>query len=591
MRTHYCGDLSESLINEEITLCGWVHRRRDLGGVAFIQLRDRDGILQVVFEPDNAELFAQAESLRYEFVIQVKGVLRNRPDGMVNKDMKTGAVELVALELTILNRSEPPAVPVDKPADVAEELRLKYRYLDLRRPEMTERFKLRSQVNKSLRNFLDDEGFMEVETPILTKATPEGARDYLVPSRVHPGSFYALPQSPQLFKQLLMMSGFDRYYQIVRCFRDEDLRADRQPEFTQLDIETSFMDEEGIMGLMETMIQKLFKQHLKVDLPSPFPRMPYAEAMTRYGSDKPDCRFGMELIEASELFKLMEFKVFSGPANDSEGRVAVLRVPGGTRLSRKNIDDYTRYIGRYGARGLAYLKINDTKAGIEGVQSPIAKFFDEGMLSELLKLTAAEDGDMLFFGADKTSIVNNALGALRLKLAEDFELPKSAWSPLWVVDFPMFETIDGRNHALHHPFTAPQSDSIEELKLAPSDTLSRAYDMVINGSEVGGGSIRIHREEMQATIFELLGIDEQEADDKFGFLLEALKYGCPPHGGIAFGMDRLVMLMSGTDSIRDVIAFPKTTTASCPLTSAPSSVSKAQLDELKLSVTQQKTEK
>ncbi len=590
MRTHYCGDISESLIDETVTLCGWVHRRRDLGGVAFIQLRDKQGILQVVFEPDNAELFARAESLRYEFVIQVSGAVRARPEGMINTDMSTGAVELVATEVTILNRSEPPAVPVDKPTDVSEELRLKYRYLDLRRPEMTARFKLRSEVNKSLRNFLDDEGFMEVETPILTKATPEGARDYLVPSRVHPGSFYALPQSPQLFKQLLMMSGFDRYYQIVRCFRDEDLRADRQPEFTQLDIETSFMDEESIMNLMEEMIRKLFKQHLDVDLPSPFPRMPYAEAMTRYGSDKPDLRFSMELIEASELFKSMDFKVFSGPANDEAGRVAVLRVPGGTRLSRKNIDDYTKYISRYGARGLAYLKINDTEAGLEGVQSPIAKFFDDEMLVELLKLTEANDGDMLFFGADKANVVNDAMGALRLKLADDFELEKSAWSPLWVVDFPMFETIDGRNHALHHPFTAPLADDIDKLKASPSDTLSRAYDMVLNGSEIGGGSIRIHNQEMQATIFELLGIGEQEANDKFGFLLEALKYGCPPHGGIAFGLDRLVMLMSGTDSIRDVIAFPKTTAASCPLTSAPSSVSEAQLDELKLAVTKTKSE-
>jgi len=591
MRTHYCGDISESLVGETVTLCGWVHRRRDLGGVAFIQLRDKQGILQVVFEPDNAELFAQAESLRYEFVVQVSGIVRARPEGMINKDMRTGAVELVASELTILNRSEPPAVPVDKPAEVSEELRLKYRYLDLRRPEMTARFKLRSQVNKSLRNFLDEEGFMEVETPILTKATPEGARDYLVPSRVHPGSFYALPQSPQLFKQLLMMSGFDRYYQIVRCFRDEDLRADRQPEFTQLDIETSFMDEESIMTMMEDMIQKLFKQHLDVDLPSPFPRMPYSEAMTRYGSDKPDLRFGMELIEASELFKTMEFKVFSGPANDQAGRVAVLRVPGGTRLSRKNIDDYTKYIARFGARGLAYLKINDIGLGLEGVQSPIAKFFDEKMLNALLDLTAAEDGDMLFFGADKNNVVNDAMGALRLKLADDFELEKSPWAPLWVVDFPMFETIDGRNHALHHPFTAPQADDIQKLKAAPADTLPRAYDMVLNGSEIGGGSIRIHRQQMQAAIFELLGIGDEEAEDKFGFLLEALKYGCPPHGGIAFGLDRLVMLMSGTDSIRDVIAFPKTTTASCPLTSAPSNVSEAQLDELKLAITQTKTEK
>lgn len=582
MRTHYCGEITEKLLNVDVTLCGWVHRRRDLGGVAFIQLRDREGIIQVVFEPDEAVLFAEAESLRYEFVVQVKGQVRARPEGMRNKDMATGAVEVVATELTILNHSAPPAVPVDKPADVSEELRLKYRYLDLRRPEMTARFKLRSDVSRSLRDYLDGHGFMDVETPILTKATPEGARDYLVPSRVHARHFYALPQSPQLFKQLLMMSGFDRYYQIVRCFRDEDLRADRQPEFTQLDIETSFMDEEGIMLLMENMMRHIFQKHLNVQLPEPFPRMSYEEAMTVYGSDKPDMRFDMALVDVSDQVCSMEFKVFSGPANAADSRVAAIRVPDGARLSRKNIDDYSKYIARYGARGLAYLKVIDKDIGLDGVQSPVAKFFDEATLKAVLQKTAAENGDMIFFGADKTSVVNDALGALRLKLAEDFDLISSEWKPLWVVDFPMFEEIDGRMHALHHPFTAPQTDNIEKLKSAPAETLSRAYDMVLNGSEIGGGSIRIHRPEMQSAIFDILGIDDKEADDKFGFLLDALKYGCPPHGGIAFGLDRLIMLMSGTDSIRDVIAFPKTTTASCPLTSAPSTVSQAQLDELHL---------
>lgn len=582
MRTHYCGEITEKLLNVNVTLCGWVHRRRDLGGVAFIQLRDREGIIQVVFEPDEAALVAEAESLRYEFVIQVKGQVRARPEGMANKDMATGAVEVVATELTILNRSAPPVVPVDKPTDVSEELRLKYRYLDLRRPEMTARFKLRSQVSRSLRNYLDTQGFMDVETPILTKATPEGARDYLVPSRIHADHFYALPQSPQLFKQLLMMSGFERYYQIARCFRDEDLRADRQPEFTQLDIETSFMNEESIMQLMENLIRHIFHKHMNVQLPEPFPRMSYEEAMTVYGSDKPDLRFDMPLVDVSELVRSMEFKVFSGPANAADGRVAAIRVPGGARLSRKNIDDYTKYITRYGARGLAYLKVIDKDVGLDGVQSPVAKFFDEATLKAVLRETAAENGDMIFFGADKTSVVNDALGALRLKLADDFDLISSEWKPLWVVDFPMFEEIDGRMHALHHPFTAPQTDDIENLKSAPAATLSRAYDMVLNGSEIGGGSIRIHSPEMQSAIFDILGIDDKEADDKFGFLVEALKYGCPPHGGIAFGLDRLIMLMSGTDSIRDVIAFPKTTTASCPLTSAPSTVSQAQLDELHL---------
>lgn len=589
MRTDYCGAINESRINDEVILCGWVHRRRDLGGVAFVQLRDREGIVQVVFEPDSKSLFEMAESLRYEFVVQVKGVVRARPEGMVNPDMTTGHVEVVASELTILNTSKPPAVPVDKPTEVAEELRLKYRYLDLRKPEMTERFKLRSKVARSLREYLDDNGFMEVETPILTKATPEGARDYLVPSRVNANHFYALPQSPQLFKQLLMMSGFDRYYQIVRCFRDEDLRADRQPEFTQLDIETSFLDEEHIMGIMENMIRSLFKEYLDVELANPFPRMSYAEAMNVYGSDKPDLRFELPIIEVSDIVKDMEFKVFSGPAQADDSRVAAIRVPGGASLSRKNIDDYGKFVARYGAKGLAYLKINDEKLGLEGVQSPVAKFFNEEQLQSLLHATDAKNGDMIFFGSDKNSVVNPSLGALRLKLAQDFELVRDEWQPLWVVDFPMFEEEDGNLQALHHPFTAPLVADVDALKKSPTGTISRAYDMVLNGSEIGGGSIRIHRPEMQAAIFDILGISEQEANDKFGFLLEALEYGCPPHGGIAFGLDRLIMLMSGTESIRDVIAFPKTTTASCPLTSAPSIVSQVQLDELHLNLKPRKS--
>ncbi len=589
MRTHYCGQITETLLeqanSENVTLCGWVHRRRDLGGVAFIQLRDREGIVQVVFEPDNQDLFKIAESLRYEDVIKVEGVVRARPEGMTNADMTTGKVEVYARAATVLNRSEPPAIPVDKPTEISEDLRLKYRYLDLRRPEMTARFKLRSAVNRSLRNYLEDEGFLEVETPILTKATPEGARDYLVPSRVHEGEFYALPQSPQLFKQLLMMSGFDRYYQIVRCFRDEDLRADRQPEFTQLDIETSFMDEEGIMGIMEKMIRSTFKQHLDVELENPFPRMSYAEAMKRYGSDKPDLRMDLELIDIADLVKDIDFKVFSQPANDEEGRVAVIRVPGGASLSRKNIDNYGKYVGKYGAKGLAYIKVNDVEAGLEGMQAPIVKFFSAEMMQAVLERTEAQTGDLLFFGADKQHVVNDALGALRLKLAQDLDLVEEGWKPLWVVDFPMFEQDEeGGYQPLHHPFTAPLTEDIAALKADPAKILSRAYDMVLNGSEIGGGSVRIHQPEMQRAIFDILGISEDEANDKFGFLLEALKYGCPPHGGLAFGLDRLVMLMCGADSIRDVIAFPKTTTASCPLTSAPSSVDEPQLSDLHIAV-------
>jgi aspartyl-tRNA synthetase len=579
MRSHYCGDLLEVPAGESITIAGWVHRRRDLGGLIFLQIRDRSGIIQVVVEPDQPELFAKCEDLRSEFVVTVTGKVRNRPDDMVNKDMETGTIEILASDLTVLNKSIPPKILIDGHEETSEELKLRYRYLDLRRPEMQKRILFRNKVAKKLRDFLEAENFADIETPILTKATPEGARDYLVPSRTNKGSFFALPQSPQLFKQLLMMSGFDRYYQIVRCFRDEDLRADRQPEFTQLDIETSFMDEEAIMGMMEKMIRQLFNECLDVEL-GDFPRMPYAEAMKRFGSDKPDLRVAIELVDVADLLKDIEFKVFANPANDPKGRVAAICVPGGAELSRKQIDQYGDYAGRYGARGLAWIKVNETGKGVEGVQSPIAKFLNDDIINQMIERTGANGGDILLFGADSDKIVTDSLGALRLKVAEDRGLVEDVWKPLWVVDFPMFEEDDGHMHALHHPFTAPKENDADALKAAPTETLSRAYDMVLNGCEVGGGSIRIHDQEIQKSVFEILGIEEQEADDKFGFLLEALKYGCPPHGGIAFGMDRLVMLMVGADSIRDVIAFPKTTTASCPLTSAPSKVSAAQLEEL-----------
>ncbi len=585
MRTHYCADLMSVDADTSITLAGWVHRRRDLGGLIFLQIRDRSGLVQVTVEPDMGEVFAQADQLRSEYVVKVVGKVRQRPESMINKDMATGTIEVVASEISLLNKSETPAILIDGKEEVSEETRLKYRYLDLRRPEMTEKFMFRTKVTQALRKYLDAKGFLDMETPILTKATPEGARDYLVPSRTHKGSFFALPQSPQLFKQLLMMSGFDRYYQIVRCFRDEDLRADRQPEFTQLDIETSFLSENEIMDLMENMIRDLFKDMLSVELPNPFPRMPYSEAMETYGSDKPDLRVDMPIHTVDDLLKDLDFKVFSGPANDENGRVAVINLKGGAeKVSRKMIDEYTKFVGVYGAKGLAFIKVNDVTAGLDGLQSPIVKFLTADIAQKLLERVNAENGDMLFFGADSWKVVCDALGALRLKLANDFELLGNQWKPLWVVDFPMFEEEDGQLQALHHPFTSPKEIDPEALRAAPTKTLSKAYDMVLNGCEVGGGSVRIHNMELQQTIFDILGIEKQEAEEKFGFLLDALKFGCPPHGGIAFGLDRLVMLMVGASSIRDVIAFPKTTTAACPLTNAPSHANAAQLAELNIAV-------
>jgi len=583
MRTHYCGEINQQHIDQTVSVCGWVNRRRDHGGVIFVDLRDKKGILQVVFDPDDEVMFGLAESLRNEFVLQVKGKVRIRPEGTINREMPTGEVELLAQSLQVLNASDTPPFQLDDD-DVHDDIRLKYRYIDLRKPEMQFRMQLRAKVTHFFRSWLEEHEFIDVETPMLTKATPEGARDYLVPSRTHSGAFFALPQSPQLFKQLLMMSGLDRYYQIVRCFRDEDLRADRQPEFTQLDIETSFMNEDGIISMMESMMQGLFKTVMSVDVEAPFQRMSYAQAMERFGSDKPDLRIALELKTISDLLSDVEFKVFSGPANDPQGRVAALRVPGGNALTRKEIDGYTEYVGRYGARGLAYIKCNDIEQGREGLQSPILKFLPDDAISEILQRTEAKSGDLIFFGADKEKIVNESLGALRIKVAQDLGLVEDGWRFLWVVDFPMFDhdEREGRWTALHHPFTAPTTTDVNALEANPGEMLSRAYDMVLNGTELGGGSIRIHQAEMQQRVLKLLGIGEQEAEEKFGFLLNALRYGCPPHGGIAFGLDRMVMLMAGASSIRDVMAFPKTQTAACLLTQAPSPVSDKQLKELSI---------
>jgi aspartyl-tRNA synthetase len=580
MRSLYCGELNESHLDQEVTVCGWVHRRRDHGGVIFVDLRDHRGLVQVVFDPDTPEIFSTAERIRNEFVLQVTGRVRNRPEGTINEDLPTGHVEILGLELNVLNAAETPPFQLDD--DVQDELRLRYRYIDLRRPEMQEKLRLRARITRTLRNWLDDRGFVDIETPILTRSTPEGARDYLVPSRTHAGEFFALPQSPQLFKQLLMMGGMDRYYQIARCFRDEDLRADRQPEFTQLDIETAFLDEDSIMTMMESMVRELFDGVLGVQLPDPFPRMRYAEAMERFGTDRPDLRIPLELVDLGDVMKTVEFKVFAGPANDPRGRIAALRVPGGGGISRKDIDDYTKYVGKYGARGLAYIKVNELAAGRDGLQSPILKFLPDAVVEAIVSRTGVEDGDLVFFGADRASVVNESLGALRVRLGHDRGLIEGDWKPVWVVDFPMFERDEKNNRwmALHHPFTAPNIDAAAALEENPGTSLSRAYDMVINGTELGGGSIRIHRTDIQQAVFRLLGIGEQEARDKFGFLLDALNFGCPPHGGIAFGLDRLVMLMTGATSIREVMAFPKTQTAACPLTDAPSTVATGQLIEL-----------
>jgi aspartyl-tRNA synthetase len=584
MRTHYCGQVDEKLIGRTVEVAGWVHRRRDHGGIIFVDLRDREGLLQVVFDPDSAEVFRDAERLRNEFVIRVKGRVRERPAGTVNINLASGKVELLASELELLNRSEP--LPFQLDEQVGEEVRLKYRYLDLRREVMSQRLRLRHRITRAMRAFLDGHGFIDLETPMLTKATPEGARDYLVPSRTHPGKFFALPQSPQIFKQLLMIAGFDRYYQIVRCFRDEDLRADRQPEFTQLDIETSFLTQTQIMELMEGLTRYFFKEVLGEALPDPFPRMTFAEAMRRYGSDKPDLRNPLELADVADLVKDCDFKVFAGPAKDPKGRVAALRVPGGGAMPRSQIDGYTEFVGRYGAKGLAYIKVNERARGRDGLQSPIIKFLSDAAIAGILERTAAADNDLVFFGADSAKVVGDALGALRLKIGQDLKLVQPGWRPLWVVDFPMFEwDAEARRWvAMHHPFTSPKIDDPAALRADPEKALAKAYDMVLNGSEIGGGSVRIHRQEMQSTVFDLLGIGTEEATRKFGFLLDALKFGAPPHGGIAFGLDRLAMLMAGADSIREVIAFPKTQTAADPLTDAPTEVGEAQLRELHIRV-------
>ena len=584
MRTHYCGQVNEKLLGQEVTVAGWVHRRRDHGGVIFVDLRDREGLLQIVFDPGAASVFGEAERLRNEFVVRVAGKVRERPTGTVNPNLASGRVELVARELELLNRSEP--LPFQLDEQVGEEVRLRYRYLDLRREVMSQRLRLRFSLTRSMRAWLDTHGFIDLETPMLTKATPEGARDYLVPSRTHPGKFFALPQSPQIFKQLLMIAGFDRYYQIVRCFRDEDLRADRQPEFTQLDIETSFLGQDDIMRLMEELVRHFFREVLGTELADPFPRITYAQALRRYGSDKPDLRIALELVDVADLVKDCDFKVFAGPAKDTQGRVAALRVPGGGAMPRSQIDDCTAFVARYGARGLAYIKVNERARGREGLQSPIIKFLSDAALAGILERSGAADNDLIFFGADTAKVVNDSLGALRVKIAQDLKLVQPGWRPLWVFDFPMFEWDADQKRwvAMHHPFTAPRNDDPAALRAQPGEALARAYDLVLNGSEIGGGSVRIHRQEMQSTVFDLLGIASEEARKKFGFLLDALKFGAPPHGGIAFGLDRLAMLMTGADSIREVIAFPKTQTAADLLTDAPTEVSEAQLRELHVRV-------
>lgn len=584
MRSHYCGQVNESLIDQEVELCGWVHRRRDHGGVIFVDLRDIKGLVQVVFHPDQQDAFKRAESIRSEYVIKVNGKVHPRPAGTVNKDLPTGKIEIIAEKVTILNQAEVPPFRVDEFQDISEETRLKHRYIDLRRPEMANRIVFRAKALQFLRKFLDEREFVDVETPFLTKSTPEGARDYLVPSRVNPGHFYALPQSPQIFKQLLMVAGMDRYYQVVRCFRDEDLRADRQPEFTQLDIEMSFINEDIIMNLMEEMIRSLFEKMLNVALPNPFPRITYADAISRYGIDRPDLRIPLELVEVKDLLKDVEFKVFANPANDPDSRVTALKIPKGADLSRKEIDDYTQLVAIYGAKGLAYIKVNELAKGVEGLQSPIVKFLPDTVVMEIIKRVSAEDGDIIFFAADKANIVNDSLAALRVKIGQDKNLVEGGWRPVWVTDFPMFayNELTKRWESLHHPFTAPTVSDPLQLLSDPGNCLSRAYDMVLNGTEIGGGSIRIDNIPLQKAVFKLLGMSEEQAHEQFDHLLSGLKYGAPPHGGLAFGVDRLIMLMTDSKSIRDVIAFPKTQSAQCPLTKAPSEVALEQLVELGL---------
>ncbi|MGB2115514.1 MAG: aspartate--tRNA ligase [Porticoccaceae bacterium] len=580
-RTTYCGLVTTANLEQEVTLYGWVDRRRDHGGVIFLDLRDREGIVQVVFDPDAGDFFEQADRVRSEYVLQVTGKVRARSEATVNPNMATGEIEVYGTQLEILNSAATPPFQMDEHITVGEDVRLKHRYMDLRRTEMQNSLRFRSKITNSIRNYLDEYGFLDIETPIMTRATPEGARDYLIPSRTHPGQFFAMPQSPQLFKQLLMVAGFDRYYQIAKCFRDEDLRADRQPEFTQIDIEASFIDEEDIMSITETMISTIFAEHKGVKFDK-FPRMTYADAMHRYGSDKPDLRIPLELVEIKDLLKDIEFKVFAGPANDPACRVTALKVPGGSEISRKQIDEYTKFVGIYGAKGLAWIKVNAIENGIEGLQSPIIKFLGDEVTMNIMQRLDAKNGDIVFFGADKSSVVSEALGALRCKVGHDLDLYTCEWAPMWVVDFPMFETTDsGALTPLHHPFTAPSCDA-KALKDNPAEALSRAYDMVLNGVELGGGSIRIHDQEMQAVVFDVLGINEAEQQEKFGFLLDALQYGAPPHGGLAFGLDRLIMLMVGAESIRDVIAFPKTQSAACLMTDAPGTVEAAQLRDLNI---------